>query len=110
MQTRGRKSNKNIMKEIKIGEKYQLKQDKDYFCIDLQRCVRFTSPVCVEVVGTVTGNLSDPDRLYFGKLISIGSVGADYVSDNEIEFIGDDVVDVYTMKKAPIFYLEISKD
>ncbi len=98
------------MDRIIVGEKYQLKQDKDYFSIDLQRRVKFMTPVCVEVVCTVTGNLSDPDRLYFGKLISTDSVGADYVNDSEIEFIGDDVVDVYTMKKASIFYLEPYKD
>ena len=46
--------------EIKFGEKYELRQDKEYFCIQLQRMVKFTSRVCVELE-------SRSNFVYFGK-------------------------------------------
>ena len=76
------------MENIEIGKIYKLKQDGEYFCIPLQRCVRFTSPVCVEVTHKYTVDYFDPlkkDTIYFGKLIDMsGSV--DYVTENEEHF------------------------
>lgn len=97
--------------EIKIGEKYQLKQDQAYFCIPIQRMVKFTSQVCVEVVCKSRIHYLDPvkenDLVYFGKLIDISAYGPDYVGENEIEFHEEDVIGTYTMKKMPFFYMDL---
>ena len=82
--------------EIKFGEKYELKQDKEYFCIQLQRMVKFTSRVCVELESRSVINYYDPEKpnfVYFGKLIDLNQAsGPDYVTENMIEFEKDDIV------------------
>ena len=40
----------------------------------------------------------------FGKLIDIG--GQDYVTDNEIEFYEDDVIEQYEMNVIPLLYMD----
>lgn len=96
--------------EIKIGEKYQLKQDQAYFCIPIQRMVKFTSQVCVEVVCKSRihhfDQVKKSDFIFFGKLIVNSAFGPDYVSENEIEFHEEDVVGTYTMKTMPLFYMD----
>lgn len=96
--------------EIKFGEKYELKQDGEYFCIPLQRCVRFTSPVCVEVTNKYTVYYLDPlksDTIYYGKLIDLHSAGSpDYVTENMIEFKKDDIVGTYNMSKGMFLYMD----
>lgn len=96
--------------EIKIGEKYELKQDQAYFCIPIQRKVKFTSQVCVEVVCKSRIRYFDQvkksDFIFFGKLIVNSASGPDYVSENEIEFHEEDVVGTYTMKTMPLFYMD----
>lgn len=92
------------MENIEIGKTYKLKQDGEYFCIPLQRCVRFTSQVCVEVTNKYTADYFDPlkkDIIYFGKLIDMsGSV--DYVTENEIEFSKNDVECSYSLRQMPV--------
>lgn len=88
--------------ELKFGEKYRLKDNKAYFCIQLQRNIKFETPVMVEF--TNRSAMGDPP-LCFGKLIDVGVV-QDYVTNNEIEFIEDDVVEPYSMKTMPFFYVQ----
>jgi len=90
--------------EINFGEKYELKQDQEYFCIPIQRRVKFTSPVYVEAICKSTIHYIDPvsgsDLVYFGKLIDIDSSLFSYVTENEIEFKEEDVIGTYTMKSS----------
>ena len=96
--------------EIKFGEKYELKQDKEYFCIQLQRMVKFTSRVCVELESRSEINYYDPEEpnfVYFGKLIDLNRAsGPDYVTENMIEFKKDDIVGTYTMSKGMFLYMD----
>ena len=87
--------------ELKFGEKYRLRDDKAYFCIPIQRCVKFTTPVMVEF--TSRASIGKP-QLCFGKLIDVGA--QDYVTNNEIEFFEEDVVGPYTMNVMPLFYMD----
>ena len=89
--------NKNI--ELKFGEKYLLNSNNYYFCIPLQRGVKFTGNVAVEFTSR-----SELGGICFGKLIDIG--GQDYVTDNEIEFYEDDVIEQYEMNVIPLLYMD----
>ena len=89
--------NKNI--ELKFGEKYLLNSNNYYFCIPLQRGVKFTGNVAVEFTSR-----SELEGICFGKLIDIG--GQDYVTDNEIEFYEDDVIEQYEMNVIPLLYMD----
>lgn len=93
--------NKNI--ELKFGEKYLLNSNKYYFCIPLQRTVKFTGNVAVEFTSR-----SELGRICFGKLIDIGE--QDYVTDNEIEFYEDDVIEQYEMNVIPLLYMDFVFD
>ena len=103
--------NLHIDMEIKIGEKYELKQDSEYFCIPIQRSVKFTSPVYVEAMCKSTIHYIDPVSgtvsVYFGKLIDSGGFGSpDYVTEKVIEFNEEDVIGTYTMKIMLLFYMD----
>ena len=86
---------KNI--ELKFGEKYLLNSDKYYYCIPINRCVKFK-----EVVVELTARPANKDGVYFGKLINTD--GWDFVSENEITFLEDDVIELYKMKDRPSFF------
>ena len=99
--------------EIKFGEKYELKQDREYFCIPIQRSVKFTTPVYVEAVCKSTIHFMDSvngsDSVYFEKLIGTGCWGApDYVTENEIVFHEEDVIGLYTMKNGLFLYMDFA--
>lgn len=93
--------NKNI--ELKFGEKYLLNSNKYYFCIPLQRSIKFTGNVAVEFTSR-----SELGRICFGKLIDIGE--QDYVTDNDIEFYEDDVIEQYEMNVIPLLYMDFVFD
>lgn len=93
--------------KINFGEKYELKQDQEYFCIPIQRRVKFTSPVYVEVICKSTihyiDSVSGSDSVYFGKLIDSGLFGGpDCVTENEIEFKEEDVIGTYKTSNTEI--------
>ncbi len=94
--------NKNI--ELKFGEKYLLNSNKYYFCIPIQRGVKFRGNVAVEF----TSRADTKNGICFGKLIDIG--GQDYVTDNEIEFYENDVIEPYKMNVVPFFYMDFVYD
>lgn len=77
---------------LKIGEYYQLKTDKFYFSVDLQRKVRFNTPVIVKLTNFYAENRC------FGNLVDCGDIKGstiDYDTKNSIEFGRDDVIDKY---------------
>lgn len=88
--------NKNI--ELKFGEKYLLNSDKYYYCIQMRRDVKFRENVVVEL----TARSAAKDGVCFGKLIYID--GWDFVSENEITFLEDDVIELYKMEDRPTFF------
>lgn len=83
--------------EIEIGKYYALNPDKFYFSIDLRKNVKFINPVIVKVahVGKV-----GTENIFFGKLVDVG-LTIDYDTNNEIEFMADDILREYTFKNAP---------
>ena len=96
--------------EFEIGKYYTLNPDKFYFSIDLQRSIKFNSPVIIKV--THTSDLG----LLFGTLVDIG-LFEDINTTNEIEFISDDIIGEYefkkynnTLLKSNPFYVEFKFD
>lgn len=70
---------------IEVGKKYKLKNDKSYFCIPLQRRVRFDGDVIVEV----SHYFKDSGVLFFGNLLSLDNR---FITKDEIEFVENDVI------------------
>lgn len=86
--------------EIEVGKEYVLKNDHEYWCIDLQRMIR----ICDGQDIIVKINSTFQNQVFFGKLID---------SQGEIEFGPDEVLREYDeeekIKKSNIcqFFLNI---
>ena len=80
------------MNNLEIGKKYLIKAGTPVFSVGLQKRITFCEDVVVEVKHTHL------DQVYFGMLVDYSEFGADYETDNEIEF-GADAVDSEYVKK-----------
>ena len=98
------RKSKNKKIELKFGEKYLLNSDNYYYCIQMRKDIKFRENVVVEL----TARSATKDEVCFGKLIDID--GWDFVSENEISFLEDDVIELYKMKDIPFFYMDFVFD
>ena len=94
--------NKNI--ELEFGDKYLLNSDNYYYCIQMRRDIKFRENVVVEL----TARSFTKDGVCFGKLIDIDRW--DFVSENEISFLEDDVIEQYEMNVIPLLYMDFVFD
>jgi len=81
------------------GKYYKLNNDKFYYCVTLQKSIKFSGILvvkCDSAYGT---------DLHFGYLVDTGiSGGPDYDTNNEIEFCDDDIISEYTKQDMPLYY------
>lgn len=88
-------------KDVNFNKYYELDCNRKYFSIDLQREVKFDGCLVVKpthksdgICGTFKGG-----RLWFGTLVNVDVNGChDYDTNNEIEFVAEDVISEYEFK------------
>lgn len=88
-------------KDIDFNKYYELDCNRKYFSIDLQREVQFDGVLAVKpthksdsACGNFNGGCS-----WFGKLVNVDVNGFhDYDTNNEIEFVAEDVISEYEFK------------
>lgn len=86
--------------EIEFGKYYELDCNRKYFSIDLQREVQFDGVLAVKPMhndsafGNFNGGCS-----WFGTLVNVDVNRLhDYDTNNEIEFVAEDVISEYEFK------------
>jgi len=90
-----------------VGTYFKLLGNKYYFFVDLQRMVKFKSPVVVKLTNLVN------DKPCFGNLVSIGRTkfSPDYDTNNTIEFTEKDIIGEYTFKKGEMIpFVDLKKN
>ena len=87
-------------KSVDVGKYYELRQDKFYFSVSLQRKVMFDDRVVVKCKHTCS--FSPTTKVHFGALVELGNRKsstnysiADCETLEEIEFCNEDVVGEY---------------
>ena len=77
--------------QAEFGKYYELSTDKFYFCVDLQRSVKFDSKLVVKCGSSFK-------EMHFGNLVDLcvhGPFGVDYDTKHEIEFTDEDIISEY---------------
>ena len=82
---------------------YQLNSANPYFCVTIQRMVKFLGLVAVKAE-----NAGIADKIHYGYLVdTTNPFGPDYESDLcEIEFMDEDIMDEYQLKDMPLAYMD----
>lgn len=80
------------MDKLELGKKYVIKAGTPVWSIDLQKKISFCDDCVVEPNHTFL------DKVYFGIIIDHSNYGADYYTQNEIEFGPDAVSHEYVKK------------
>jgi len=95
---------KNVKKmkdeDIDFSKYYELDCNKKYFSIDLQREVQFDGVLAVKPMhnDSACGNFNGGCS-WFGTLVNVDVNGFhDYDTNNEIEFVAEDVISKYEFK------------
>jgi hypothetical protein len=78
-------------------DKYYKLKDKYYWCIQLQKYIRFKDGVAVKAAQRTALDASSDGRLWFGKVIS-DRCGYDFETEIEINFFLKDVICEYELK------------
>ena len=88
-------------KDIDFNKYYELDCNKKYFSIDLQREVQFDGVLAVKPThksDSIFGNFKG-GCLWFGTLVNVDVNRLhDYDTNNEIEFVAEDVISEYEFK------------
>lgn len=84
--------------KAEYGKCYELDNSKSYFCVQLQRRVKFTDKLCVKCGSGACFR----DDFHFGNLIDI-SPASDNITNNEIEFLDEDVIGEYYITDITTF-------
>ena len=84
---------------------YKLNSNNPYFCVTIQRMVKFFGLVVVKAESA--GIL---DKMHFGYLVDTSSpYGPDYEQNLcEIEFTDEDIIDGYQLKEMTLPYMDFS--
>jgi hypothetical protein len=82
---------------------YKLNSSYSYFCVTIQRYVKFLGLV---VVKAENAGILDPT--HYGYLVDTSNPGGpDYESELcEIEFKDEDILNEYQLKDMPLFYMD----
>lgn len=85
---------------------YVLNSNNPYFCVTIQRMVKFLGLVAVKAESA--GIL---DKMHYGYLIDTRNpFGPDYENQLcEIEFTDEDIIDEYQLKDMPLMYLDFAQ-
>jgi hypothetical protein len=88
--------------DIDFNKYYELDCRRKYFSIDLQREVQFDGCLAVKPThksNSACGTFKGGGCLWFGKLVDVDINGLkDYDTNNEIEFVAEDVISEYEFK------------
>jgi len=84
------------------GKYYLLDNTKYYKSVDLQREVKFSGKLAVKCDSQFEENH------HFGMLIDISNIYDDHITNNEIIFSDDDIIDTYKFFKAPVLYIDFT--
>lgn len=88
--------------KAEYGKYYLLDNTKEYFCVNIQRRVKFSGKLAVKCD---SGFFNSG---HFGYLIDTSEkFGPDYETNNEIEFGDENVISEYILKDMPITYMDI---
>ena len=86
--------------KAEYGKYYLLDNTKEYFCVDIQRRVKFSGTLAVKCD---SGFFNSG---HFGYLIDTAEkFGPDYETKNQIEFSDEDVIGEYELKDMPLTYM-----
>lgn len=85
------------------GKYYQLNNSKSYFCVTIQRAVKFEGLLVVK-----PEKAGIDDIIHYGYLVDTSNPsGPDYESELcEIEFKDEDILNEYQLKDMPLFYMD----
>jgi len=90
--------------KAEYGKYYLLDNRKEYFCVDIQRCVKFSGTLAVKC-----GSSFGKDN-HFGTLVDTSEKsGPDYDTNNEIEFCDNDIIGIYKLKDMPLLYTDFNQ-
>ena len=83
------------------GKYYKLNNHKSYFCVQLQRMIKFEDLLVVKCSsGFYNGG-------HFGSLVDTRFPGGpDYDTENEIEFGDEDIISEYHLREMKLIYSE----
>ena len=91
--------------KAELNKYYQLNNSKSYFCVTIQRRVKFEGLLVIkpEKVGI-------DDIIHYGYLVDISfPSGLDYESELcEIEFKDEDILNEYQLKDMPLLYMDFT--
>lgn len=95
--------------DIKFDKYYSLDAERMYFSVDLQRKVKFDGILAVKPThrsGPACGTFKGDGCLWFGTLVNVDVNGLhDYDTDNEIEFVAEDVISEYDFKDRVMSFI-----
>ena len=85
------------------GKYYQLNNSKSYFCVTIQRVVKFEGLLVVK-----PERAGVDDIMHYGHLVDTSNPsGPDYESNIcEIEFKDEDILNEYQLKDMPLLYMD----
>ncbi len=79
---------------------YLLDTNHTYWSIDLKRMIKFVDKLVIKCTAIYN------DDMYFGNLINTSEIYDDLETDNEIEFLEEDIIDEYQLKDMPLIYMD----
>ena len=88
--------------KAKCGKYYLLNNENLYFSVDLQRLVKFDGILAVKCENDFISSLGG----HFGKLINTSEIYDDIITDNDIIFTDEDIIDKYKLHKALFWYMD----
>lgn len=80
------------------GKYYILTNEHPYFSVDLQRMIMFPDKLVVKCDSGFGYN----NKGHFGILLKLSTTFSDCLTDNEIEFYDEDIIEEYTFNYKPI--------
>ena len=89
--------------KAELNKYYQLNNSKSYFCVTIQRIVKFEGLLIIK-----PEKAGIDDIMHYGYLVDTSNPsGPDYESELcEIEFKDEDIISEYQLKNMPLFYMD----
>ena len=89
--------------KVELNKYYQLNNSKSYFCVTIQRRVKFEGLLVIKPEKAVID-----DIMHYGYLVDTNNPSEpDYESELcEIEFKDEDILNEYQLKDMPLFYID----
>lgn len=89
--------------KAELNKYYQLNNSKSYFCVTIQRRVKFEGLLVIK-----PEKAGIDDIMHYGYLVDTSNPGGpDYESELcEIEFKDEDILNEYQLKDMSLFYMD----